>query len=139
MTVPSRTSAGVLSVRPSCSVPQSQRVTTTLRSAPVGRGGVWVGASPDAMRSVQSANIARCGPSRRNAPAIEEPIGPIATRSSHASRCESTPLRMLSGIARVASLPIWWQFRQPVTELPNSCCECSPSGSSIIESHQAAG
>ena len=139
MTVPSRTSDGVLSVRPSYSVPQSHSVTTTLRSAPRGRGGVCAGASPAAMRSVQSANIVRCSPSRRNMPFIAEPIGPIATRSSHASTWESTAFRIDSGIARVASLPIWWQLRQPVTALPSSCCDSSPSGSSIIESHQAAG
>ena len=105
MTVPSRTSDGVLSVRPSYSVPQSQSVTTTFRSAPRGRGGVCAGASPDAIRAVQSANIVRCGPRRRNIPFIEEPIGPIATRRSHASACESTALRIEPGISRVALFP----------------------------------
>ena len=72
-------------------------------------------------------------------PFIAEPIGPIATRWSHASTCESTASRMDAGIARVASLPIWWQLRHPVTALPSSCCDSSPSGNSIMESHQAAG
>ena len=137
--MPSRTSEAALSVRPSVSVPQSQRVTTTLRSMPAGRGGVWVGASPAAMRSLQSANMRRWSPSPPHMLAMLEPIGPIATRRSHAARCESAASRMSEGISRVAWLPTWWQFMHPVTRLPSSCCDCSPSGSSSIDSHQAAG
>ena len=46
---------------------------------------------------------------------------------------------LILDFSRVARLPTWWQFMQPVTELPSCCCESSPSGSSSIESHQAAG
>ena len=46
---------------------------------------------------------------------------------------------MSAGMVRVASFPIWWQLRQTVTMLPSHCCECSPGGSSTIDSHHAAG
>src|SRR5712664_1163748 len=54
LTVGLRRSDEIRSCRYCLSVPHSHEVTTTLRSAPCGRGGLAFGSSPLAMRSVQS-------------------------------------------------------------------------------------
>ncbi len=62
LTVGVRVSDAAISDRPSLGVPQSQSVTTRLRSTPVGLGGDVFGVSPIATRSVQSAKAFRCPP-----------------------------------------------------------------------------
>ena len=84
----------------------SHMVSTRLRSTPSGRGGAS-GTSPAAMRSLQSANIARprSRPNRFSTPLICAPRCPKATRWSHASTEESNPSRWLR--SKVNRLPIW--------------------------------
>src|SRR5215469_1747738 len=79
-----RVSEAALSERPSLGVPQSHSVMTRLRSTPVGRGGATLGASPFAMRSLQSANAERCGPIARKKLPMAGPEGPTLVRRSQA-------------------------------------------------------
>ena len=108
-TVASRMSPAAISVRPSISDPQSHKVITRFRSTPLGRGGASVGASPAAMRSVQSASAWRISPRRRKSPAIAGPEGPTAVRRVQTSRLDPERPRMAGRISRVALLPTWWQ------------------------------
>ena len=81
-----RKSADALSARPSIGEPQSQSEITRLRCTPAGRGGAVVGASPLAIRSVQSANALRWSPNRWKKVNIDGPDGPYFVRVSHFSR-----------------------------------------------------
>src|SRR6266849_4191405 len=94
--------------------PHSHSVSTTFRSTPCGRGGAS-GASPAAIRSLQSAYIAT--PLSRPNMFIPElmfgPICPDLTRRFQASAAESN-LPSSGSISRVARSPSWWQVCQPL-------------------------
>src|SRR5262245_46010538 len=100
-----RVSEAALSDRPSLGVPQSHSVMTRLRSTPRGLGGVCFGASPFMIRSVQSANIFRCGPIARKKLPIEGPDGPTFVRRSHASSVEVAPSVAFDPNSRVDLFP----------------------------------
>ena len=84
---------------------QSRTVMTTLRSTPVGRGGVALGSSPALMRSVQSASAARWPPSGVNIGAMKLtmplPAGPDWMRRAHAA-IEESKWPSAAGMVRVA-------------------------------------
>src|SRR3954454_12850378 len=85
-------------------VDQSQVVTTRLRSTPVGRGGLFLGSSPLATRSVQSPKYLygtppSCPASRFT---IHSPVCPELTRRIQASSPDLNSPNA-AGIVRVAS------------------------------------
>src|SRR4029077_13210930 len=77
-------------------------------------GGASFGYSPAAMRSVQSANIARCSPNERKEPPMFAPTGPDFVRRSHASRLllKGPKSFVAAGILRVALSPSLLQIMQ---------------------------
>src|SRR3954467_13079983 len=91
LTVGLRRSELIRSCRYVASEPHSHEVTTTLRSTPVGRGGLCFGNSPLAIRSVQSPKYLKgtppSSPARRLT--MRSPLGPEATRRAHASAPDS--------------------------------------------------
>src|SRR5262249_51516774 len=86
--------------------PHSHDVTTTLRSTPCGRGGLFFGSSPLATRSVQSPKYLNGTPP--NCPASRlvmfSPVWPDWTRRCHASAPDLNSPRA-AGMVRVACCP----------------------------------
>ena len=68
-------------------MPHSHEVTTTLRSTPAGRGGLFLGSSPLATRSVQSPKYLNGTPPSCTASRfiMISPVWPEAMRRAHAS------------------------------------------------------